>query len=97
MRSSKGFMSGKSKAMRMHHKTRGIQPVSKYLQEFKEGDKVHIDIVTNHRSGMPRPKYRGVTGIVKKQQGKCYVVQIKDMTMKKELIIHPVHLVPVKQ
>jgi len=94
MRKSKGFVSHKSRSMRIHHKKKGIQPVNKYLQEFNPGDKVHITLVSNHHSGMPQPKYRGSTGQIKRKQGKCYVVEVKDMKKMKELILHPVHLIP---
>ena len=43
---------------------RGISPVSKAIQEFEEGQMVHIDIDPSVQKGMPNPKFQGSTGKV---------------------------------
>lgn len=42
--------------------------------------------------GMYDPKYMGKAGIIKRKNGRCYEVNIKDGKKEKCLIVHPVHL-----
>lgn len=91
MRKSKGKMQG-TRNLRKGHKARGMAPVNQYMQEFAEGDRVHIDVVSSEPGGMPFPRFRGRTGIVKGKQGNAYKVEIKDGKATKILLITAVHL-----
>ena len=81
-----------TRGLRKGHREKGMPTVNRYMQEFGEGDSVHIDIVSSEPSGMPFPRFNGRTGIVKGKQGKSYKVEIKDGKAKKVLIIRSVHL-----
>ena len=71
---------------------RGKVSITKYLQKFKLGDKVYLDIEPSIHKGIYSPRFIGKTGIIKKQSGKCYGIAIKDGNKEKLLIVHPVHL-----
>ncbi len=91
MQKSKGKMRG-TRNLRKGHRDKGMAPVNQYLQEFQVGDHVHIDVVASEPSGMPYPRFRGRTGVVKGKQGAAYQVLIKDGGKEKVLLITPVHL-----
>lgn len=81
-----------TRTLRKSHKERGIAPVTRYLQEFSEGDRVHISIVPSEPSGMPHPRFNGRTGVVKGKQGDAYKIMFKDGNKNKILLAKPVHL-----
>jgi large subunit ribosomal protein L21e len=72
---------------------KGKLHVSKYLQQFNEGDKVVLVPYPSHQGGLFCLRFHGKTGEVIGQQGDCYKVQIKDGGKEKLCIVHPVHLV----
>jgi large subunit ribosomal protein L21e len=76
-----------------HYREKGKIPLSKYLQEFREGDKVNLKINSNIAKGRFFPRFHGLTGtITGKMKGSCYEVTIKDGRKSKTLYIHPIHL-----
>ena len=70
----------------------GISPVSRSIQEFEVGDRVHIIIDPSIHRGMPNPKFHGHTGTVAGRRGRGYVVNVRDGKSIKEIIIFPEHL-----
>jgi large subunit ribosomal protein L21e len=84
MRNTRGYMKT--------HKTRGMPPINRYLQEFAVGDKVHIKICSSEHGWMPFRRFIGQTGIVKSKQGGAYKVSITDGNKPKDIIVNPVHL-----
>jgi len=56
---------------------RGISPPSRVVQEFKAGQRVHIDIDPGVHKGMPHPKFQGRTAKVLGQRGRAYILEIK--------------------
>ena len=84
MRNTRGFMKT--------HKTRGMPPVNRYLQEFAVGDKVHIGVFSSEHGGMPYRRFIGQTGVVKGKQGEAYKISITDGNKPKNIIVKPVHL-----
>ncbi|TFH04566.1 MAG: 50S ribosomal protein L21e [Methanosarcina sp.] len=75
---------------------RGISPVSRAIQEFKEGQMVHIDIDPSVQKGMPNPKFQGSTGKVVGQRGRSYVLAVRNGNAMKSVISLPQHLKPQK-
>jgi large subunit ribosomal protein L21e len=75
---------------------RGLSPISKAIQEFDEGQMVHIDIDPSIQKGMPNPRFQGKTGKVLGIRGRAYLLQIKDGNAKKQIIALPQHLKPQK-
>ena len=90
MRKSKGKMQG-TRNIRKGHRERGMLPVNQYMQVFEKGDRVHIDVVPSEPSGMPFPRFRGKTGVVRGKQGNAYKVEITDGKSTKLLIVNSVH------
>ena len=66
--------------------------IRKYFQEFKLGDKVILKAEPAVQTGMYFRRFHGKVGEVSGMKGECYIIKIKDFNMKKELIVHPVHL-----
>lgn len=83
-------------------KTRGImkKPVRqkgklnlrRYLQQFKQGDQVSLNLDSAVAEGVFHRRFYGRAGVVLRPQGDCYVVEVKDGGKKKEVIAHPAHL-----
>lgn len=71
---------------------RGDLPVSRLIQEFKEGDTVSIVIEPSVQKGQPHHRFHGKTGVVLEKRGGSYLVGISDGNAKKKVIAKPVHL-----
>ena len=82
----------KRKAVR----TRGKLQLSKYFQEFKEGDAVAVIKEKSIKSSFPA-RLQGRTGVVEAKRGKEYIIKIKDQNKEKRFIIGPIHLKKIKQ
>lgn len=78
--------------LRQYYKDKGKIPLSKYFQEFKEGDKVVLRANLAICKGMYFPTFHGRVGEVKGKRGFCYQVMIKDGQKEKTFNVHPVHL-----
>ena len=89
MKRSKGKMTGKTRSV--GRKAKPLK-VSDIIRDFSIGDKVVIKIKGNYHKGVPHPRYNGKAGIVKRKQGRSFVIQIKDKGKTKELISSAVHL-----
>jgi len=66
--------------------------LSKYFKQLNEGDKVKLKAEPAVQKGMYHPRFHGKVGVVQRKKGSCYEVLIKDDSMPKTLIVHPVHL-----
>lgn len=66
--------------------------VVKFLQSFKEGDKVVFKAEPAYQKGAYHFKFHGRFGIVTGQRGECYTVSMSDQGKQKTIIVHPVHL-----
>lgn len=78
--------------LKKERRQKGKVSVSRFMQVFNTGQKVHLSIEPSIHKGDYHPKYIGKTGVVKGSRGKCYKVTINDKGKEKLLIIHPVHL-----
>jgi large subunit ribosomal protein L21e len=76
-------------------RTRGKIQLSKYFQDFKEGDFVSVVKERSLPSSYP-PRLQGRTGVVKGKKGRAYVLAIKDQTKEKEFVIPAIHLKKIK-
>ena len=96
MAKRKGGFRRKTRAkLRRNANDRGKVSIRKYLQSFDIGERVSLVMNPSVHEGMYFPRFHGAKGIVKEKQGDCYIVQIKDKTKLKKLIVHPVHLTKV--
>ena len=78
-------------------RTKGKISLSKYFQTFDQGDKVYLSTEPAIQKGMYNPKFLGKVGLIQGKRGNCYKVNIKDFTKEKTLIVHPVHLIKIKE
>ena len=75
-------------------KERGLSPITRAIQEFKIGQRVHITIDPSVHKGIPHPSFHGRTAKVTGQRGRAYLLEVKDGNAFKELIVCPQHLKP---
>ncbi len=75
-----------------HRKEKGKLSLSRYLQNFKQGDRVILTVESAVHKGMYHPMFYGKTGIIQNKKGKCYAILITDGGKQKTLIVHPIHL-----
>jgi large subunit ribosomal protein L21e len=73
---------------------RGISPVSRSIQEFEIGQRVHIIIDPSIHHGMPNPKFHGLTATVTGRRGRGYLLEVRDGDAMKKVIAFPEHLKP---
>jgi len=72
-------------------RTKGKLQLSRYFQEFEEGDNVAVVKELSLKSNFPS-RLQGRTGIVKDKKGNSYIVEINDQNKPKEFIMEPIHL-----
>ena len=77
---------------RKHFRSRGKISITRFLQPFKEGDRVWLHAEPGVQKGLYHARFHGKAAIVKGKQGSCYQVEFKDGKKLKQLVIHPVHL-----
>ncbi len=71
---------------------RGKISIRRYLQSFKQGDKVSLVAEPAVQKGMYFRRFHGLVGTVEGKQGSCYLIKIHDRHKQKQLIVHAVHL-----
>lgn len=76
-------------------KRKDVLTPNKFLQEFKIGDFVHIDLFP--QTPIPHPKFQGKTGKIVGKRGKAYIVEVSDLNSKKKIIVRPEHLKLMKR
>ena len=76
-------------------RTRGKLKLSKYFQEFKEGDNVSVVKERAIKSSFP-VRLQGRTGKIQEKRGRSYFVKINDQKKEKRFIIEPIHLKKIK-
>jgi len=76
-------------------KTRGKIQLSRYFQEFGEGDRVSVVKEQAISSSFPE-RIQGRTGTVESKRGRAYMIKIKDNDSEKRFLIEPVHLKKIK-
>ena len=91
-RRSKGIRSKSRHVLQKKVRERGLSPITRALQEFKEGEKVNIVIDPSIHSGMPHHRFHGITGDVEGKRGNAYIVKIRDGNKSKRIIVKPEHL-----
>jgi len=73
---------------------RGLSTISRAIQSFASGERVHIYIDPSIHKGMPHHRFHGMTGRVKGERGRAYIVEVSDgkKHRKKELFVRAEHL-----
>lgn len=75
---------------------KGKLRLSRYFQEFKEGDRVSVLKDASVDSSFPL-RLQGKTGVVEGKRGQAFIVKIKDEDKEKKFIIEPIHLKKIEQ
>ena len=96
VKKSHGFRARTRSLMSKRVRTRGLQPVSSVLIDYKIGQRVDVVIDPGVHKGMPHRRYHGRTGVVSDIRGRGIVVELKVDKATKTLIIRPEHLRPSK-
>ena len=81
----------KRKKQREHGKIK----LSRYFQDFKQGDRVAVVRELAMNPKFPK-QLQGRSGVIESKRGRSYIVKIKDLNKEKAYIIHPVHLRKLK-
>ena len=87
-RRSRGFRQSSRKKLTQ----KGRPTITKFLQEFKEGQNVVIVLEPSSHKGMPFPKFKGRMGKVVGSRGRSYIIEIMDGNKLKTVISRPEHL-----
>jgi large subunit ribosomal protein L21e len=75
-----------------NYKDKGKISLTRYLAEYKPGDKVLLKAEPAVQKGMYYVRYHGKVGVVEAKQGDCYKVIVMDRKAKKTFMVHPIHL-----
>jgi len=92
VKSSKGFRSRSRGTFTKEVRERGLPPVTRFLRQFKVGDRVMVRIEASDPHGQPHPRYQGRTCTVVGKSGRAYRIAFLDGGKRKELIATPIHL-----
>jgi len=92
MPSSNGPMKGTRNKLKNKPRERGTSPPQRAIQEYDEGQKVHLKIDPSVRDGRFHPRFDGHTGKVVGKQGRAFKVEINDGGKTKTLLVRPAHL-----
>lgn len=79
--------------LKRNYKEKGKLSLSRYFQEFQQGDKVNLKTNPSVQKGQFHRRFYGLTGTVTgSRKGSCYEVLIKDGDKNKTVFVHPTHL-----
>jgi large subunit ribosomal protein L21e len=92
MPNSNGPMTGTRNKLKNKPRERGTSPPQRAIQEYEEGQKVHLKIDPSVQEGRFHPRFGGQTGEVVGKQGSAFEVQIVDGGKEKTLIVAAAHL-----
>ncbi|MCL9813774.1 50S ribosomal protein L21e [Natranaeroarchaeum aerophilus] len=92
MPNSKGPRQGTRNKLSNSPRDRGASPPQRSIQEFDEGQKVHLAIDPSTPKGRFHPRFNGHTGTVVGKQGRSFQVEISDKGKSKTLLANPAHL-----
>ncbi|HLC80786.1 MAG TPA: 50S ribosomal protein L21e [Candidatus Nanoarchaeia archaeon] len=78
--------------LKRNYRDKGKISLDKFFQEFKEGEAVALKACSAYQKGIYMMRFHGRTGKIIGKQGNCYYVGISDGSVKKKLLVHPIHL-----
>ena len=92
MRRSKGTRQGTRSILKRSKSDRGRLNIRRVMHTYAPGDRVAIVLDGGQQRGMHHRRFQGRTGFIQEQQGKAYIVSVKDGNMQKTVIARPEHL-----
>jgi ribosomal protein L21E len=75
---------------------KGKLKLSRYFQEFKDGESVAVVREVSLHPHFPL-RLQGSTGKIKGKQGRAYIVEINTQNKPKQFLIEPIHLKKIVQ
>ncbi|MCU4925680.1 50S ribosomal protein L21e [Halobacteria archaeon AArc-dxtr1] len=92
MPKSNGPRQGTRRKLANNPRERGTSPPQRAIQQYDEGQKVHLKIDPSVADGRYHPRFDGRTGEVVGKQGDAFKVKIVDGGTEKTLIVTAAHL-----
>ncbi|MFC6764922.1 50S ribosomal protein L21e [Natrinema soli] len=92
MPKSNGPRQGTRRKLANDPRDRGTSPPQRAIQEYEEGEKVHLKIDPSVPDGRYHPRFDGRTGEVVGKQGSAFKVQIVDGDKEKTLLVTAAHM-----
>ena len=92
MPSSNGPLHGTRGKLSNKPRDRGTSPPQRAVQEFEDGQKVHLKIAPSVPNGRFHARFSGLTGEIVGEQGRSYKVAINDNGKDKVVLAYPAHL-----
>ncbi|MFB6304880.1 MAG: 50S ribosomal protein L21e [Haloferacaceae archaeon] len=92
MPSSNGPLKGTRGKLSNDPRDRGTSPPQRAIQDYDEGQKVHLALDPSTPDGRFHPRFNGHTGTVVGKQGRAFKVEIVDGGKPKTLIVKAAHL-----
>ena len=89
---SNGPRQGTRRKLANAPRERGTSPPQRAIQEYENGEKVHLKIDPSVPKGRYHPRFDGQTGEVVGKQGDAFKVQISDRGKEKTLIVTAAHM-----
>ena len=92
MPSSRGPLKKTRNKLKNPPRERGMSPPQRAVENFEEGQKVHLKLDPSVPDGRFHPRFNGRTGTVVGEQGAAYKIEITDGNSTKTVIAKPAHL-----
>jgi large subunit ribosomal protein L21e len=92
VRPSHGLRRRGRQILRRTPRSRGLSPITHEFQMFESGEKANIFIDPSVHKGAPHLRFHGKTGTVVGQQGRSFVLEVKDGNKIKIVVSRPEHL-----
>jgi len=92
MPKSNGPRQGTRNKLRNAPRERGTSPPQRAIQDYEDGQKVHLKIDPSVANGRFHPRFDGRTGEVVGTQGDAFKVRVSDGGSSKTLIVTAAHL-----
>lgn len=92
MPSSNGPRQATRNKLKNDARDRGASPPQRSVQQFDDGEKVHLTLDPSVPKGQFHPRFNGRTGTVVGEQGSAFKVEIEDGGVTKTLIAAAAHL-----
>ena len=87
VKASRGALSKRSRKL----KGKSRVSIARQVKTFNVGDKIVITPKAK-RAGLPHLRFSGRNGVIVEKRGKSYVVEVKDLASKKQVVVGPIHL-----
>ena len=92
MKRTGGFRRKTRHKLAKNYRDKGKMSLIRYFQEFNTGEQVCLVAEPSYHNGMYFPRFHGRVAVVQGKRGTCYEVVIKDGSLSKTLVVHPIHL-----